>query len=376
MGLLTNSNSMDRCCGCMACKNVCPMSCISVMQSRIGDFVKQVNIANCIHCGLCEKVCPITKLGEMHVPKKAYVAWSKKMNVNRRSASGGVAASIYEFSVVNDIHCIGTKYSSGLKVKYDFIKNIESIKYFVGSKYVYSHMGKIYKRIIMYLKRGEKVVFIGLPCHVAALQNVIKEGKENLLCVDLVCHGVVSEKFFSEHIDNIKKGFKTEDIVSIDFREEKNPYGITVRGKNGKILERKSRLQDEYMLGFCEGFIYCKECYKCQYAGEKRCSDLTIKDFCGIQQGILLKQKYGLSNILVNTVKGEQFVEMLKPYLNMVDYPVEQVITEDTMMKGPTRKGWKRVFVKLYPLVGFDWSVRVLCFITIFKNRIARKCRL
>ena len=120
----------------------------------------------------------------------------------------------------------------------------------------------------------------------------------------------------------------------------------------------------------------CKECYACQYTRRERCSDLTIKDFCGeTGQGILSKQRYGLSNILINTSKGEQLIEELKPYLNILDYSVEKVIAEDARLREPTKKGWKRVFVKLYPLLGFDLSVRVLCFMTIFKDKIRQKCK-
>ncbi len=374
--LHTSLNNTDKCCGCMACKNVCPTSCISITSNHIGNFSKKMDIKKCIHCGRCEKVCPILKPARLQFPGKAYVAWSKKINVNRKSASGGVAASLYEYCIKNNIYCIGTRYDKRLKVKYDFIRNIESIRNFVGSKYVYSHMNTIYKKIMLCLERGEKVIFIGLPCHVAALQNVVRKDKENLICIDLVCHGMVAEKFLAEHIDAMIEQTKREYITSIDFREEKNPYGITLKGKNGEVIKRQSKEQDEYMLGYCQEFIYCKECYACQYTRRERCSDLTIKDFCGeTGQGILSKQRYGLSNILINTSKGEQLIEELKPYLNILDYSVEKVIAEDARLREPTKKGWKRVFVKLYPLLGFDLSVRVLCFMTIFKDKIRQKCK-
>ena len=225
----------------MACKNVCPTSCISITSNHIGNFVKQMDMNNCIHCGLCEKICPILEPVRLHSPSKAYVAWNKKINVNRKSASGGVAASIYEYCIKNNIHCIGARYDKRLKVKYDFIRNIESIRDFVGSKYVYSHMNTIYKKIMLCLERGEKVVFIGLPCHVAALQNVVKRNKENLICIDLVCHGMVAEKFLAEHIDSMIEKTKRKYITSIDFREEKNPYGITLKGKNGEVLNDNQR---------------------------------------------------------------------------------------------------------------------------------------
>lgn len=362
--------STDRCSGCMACKDICPADCIYIRTDNKGNFYRIIDKKKCKSCNLCEKVCPIINTYKLHMPQKAYVAWHKKVCINRKSSSGGVAAGIYEYCIENNIKCIGARYNEELKVKYDFIDSLESINDFVGSKYVHSDMTGIYKQIVSLLNSGEKIVFIGLPCHVAALQNIAKD--KNLLCVDLVCHGVVAEKFLAEHIENMKgEKIKKNTIGIINFREEKNQYGITVRGKNGKLLKSQTKEQDEYMLGFCKGFIYCEECYRCRYARKQRCSDLTIKDFTGRKTGKLLRQKYGLSSILVNTDHGKEFVERLNSYLNMLDYSVKEVIKTDSMLKKPAPRGKKRdIFLKMYPLLGFDLTVKVLCVGAIFKERL------
>lgn len=361
-----------RCSGCMACISVCPVGCICIKTDSRGDFVRIIDKNKCRQCNQCDKICPVTNIGNLRMPKKAYTAWSKKRNVNRKSASGGVAASIYEYCLQNGIKCIGVKWDKNFKAKYDFVPNIKAIEKFASSKYVHSCMGGIYEQVLKCLERGEKIVFVGLPCHVAALQNVTAGKNNNLLCVDLVCHGVAAEKFFTEHIDHmLENKINRSDIVSIDFREEKNPYGITIKGKMGGVLKRQSREKDEYMLGYCRGFTYCEECYRCRYARKERCSDLTIKDFCGTRTGILSKQRHGLSSILVNSSKGELFIEELEEYLNIVDYSVSKVIAEDTMLRRPPSFNWKRrIFLKLYPILGFDLTVRILCFDAFFKNKI------
>ena len=53
----------------------------------------------------------------------------------------------------------------------------------------------IYKEIKDRLKREEKVLFIGLPCQVAALRNYISTDlSDKLYTIDLICHGTPSPK--------------------------------------------------------------------------------------------------------------------------------------------------------------------------------------
>lgn len=267
------------CSGCMACMNACAANCIQIKTDKAGNFIRFIDDSKCVHCGQCETVCPTNKSSHLSMPQKAYIAWSKKPE--GKSSSGGIAASIYRYCLTHQMDCIGVKYDENFVAKYDFVNSIEEIERFVGSKYVYSHMDSIYQKIIARLEEGKKIVFIGLPCHVAALKNIVNQKDFHLICVDLVCHGIVAEKIFSEHMKYLQGKKVNRKIESVDFRENKNNFGITVRGKKGELLKRQPPYLEEYMLGYTEGFVYCDQCYYCQYAQKKRTSDLTIKDFCG-----------------------------------------------------------------------------------------------
>ena len=64
---------------------------------------------------------------------------------------------------------------------------------FRGSKYVQSYLGDIFSEIVDQLQGDQKVLFSGTPCQVAGLLSFKKKKKinsENLLTVDIVCHGV------------------------------------------------------------------------------------------------------------------------------------------------------------------------------------------
>lgn len=354
---------MRECSGCMACKNVCPHKCIQIRTDYTGNFIRLIDSDKCIQCGLCEKVCPSKVLPRMTASLKAYAARSKKPE--RRNASGGIATGIYRYCISKNLVCVGVRYDEKLIARYDIVSGIEDIDQFGSSKYVYSHMGNIYKKIRFYLQKDKTVVFIGLPCHVAALKNVLQGQDEKLICIDLVCHGVASEKFLMEHIERIR-GVEKGNVGFIEFRDKKNDYGITLQevGTN-QTLKAQSKYEDEYMLAYRTGLIYCEQCYRCRYAQENRCSDITIKDFCG---SYCRTEK--LSGVLVNTGKGKAFLEEIEPYFMMYDYSVGQMITEDAMLRKPTpikkRRKW---FLGLYPTLGFDKTIRLLCFSTILRAK-------
>ena len=83
------------CCGCWACKNVCPVQCITMPEDKEGFRYPTVDKDKCINCHLCEKVCPIiNKKEEPAKPQKAYVVQNKDPQVLRESTSGGAFSAI------------------------------------------------------------------------------------------------------------------------------------------------------------------------------------------------------------------------------------------------------------------------------------------
>lgn len=80
-----------------------------------------------------------------------------------------------------------------------------------------------------------------------------------------------------------------------------------------------------------------------------------------------------VSNILVNTDKGASLLSEMKPYLNLIDYSVNSVVTEDAMLRRTTPQGKRRWFLKLYPLLGFEHSIHILCWETMLKGRVENK---
>ena len=168
------------------------------------------------------------------------------------------------------------KYEEQYHVRHFLTKECKDISAFRQSKYVYSETENIYRQIKDLLQKKEKVLFISLPCKVAGLYSFLG-GKleENLLTVDIVCHGIPSYTQLMEHIKKVA----TLNRGKLTFRKN-NEYIFEVTDNN-KILYSKIGRQDNYLAAFLEGLNYRPSCYNCSYARPERISDITIGDFLG-----------------------------------------------------------------------------------------------
>lgn len=69
-----------------------------------------------------------------------------------------------------------------------------------GSKYVQSSIGFTYTQAKENLENGKRVLFSGTPCQIAGLKKFLGKEYGNLLTIDIICHGVPSEKIFQSYI--------------------------------------------------------------------------------------------------------------------------------------------------------------------------------
>lgn len=84
-----------KCCGCMACQNICPNNCILMAVDSEGFWYPQDDLDKCTDCGLCEKACPILNPESINNQPVAYAAINKSEESRISSSSGGI---FYAFS--------------------------------------------------------------------------------------------------------------------------------------------------------------------------------------------------------------------------------------------------------------------------------------
>ena len=70
--------------------------------------------------------------------------------------------------------------------------------------------------------------------------------------------------------------------------------------------------------------MYRESCYNCRFPSEKRQGDITLGDYWGIKTELLKKlgdidPDLGVSCLLVNTQKGEKWLDMAKNTLHLTE---------------------------------------------------------
>ena len=89
------------CCGCGACVQICPHSCIYTDKDEEGFIKVRINSVNCVNCGLCVQVCPTYENESLFYAKgTAYAAVNKNPGAVRRSSSGGLFTTFSEFVIL------------------------------------------------------------------------------------------------------------------------------------------------------------------------------------------------------------------------------------------------------------------------------------
>lgn len=297
--------TVQSCTGCFACKNICPKQAIFVGKDSLGKTIPKIDDTLCIECGLCRKVCPVLQPVSLQYPYDAYAVWSKNKDDLQYSSSGGAGAVFARCVLSSGGVVCGAAVKDGT-AKHILINSEEQIDQLRGSKYVQSEMGDCYKQIKQYLLAGKQVLFIGTPCQSAGLQRYLQKDYENLLTVDLICHGTPPQVYLSEHLAK-----HTKKYTSFSFRG-KYDWFLTAYDSS-RISYQREREKDIYFLSFLDALTYRDNCYSCRYARLERVSDITIGDFWGLDRSTMKHPYNGrVSLVLPNTEKGSQFFNQIK----------------------------------------------------------------
>lgn len=334
----------DTCTGCGCCVQICPANCISIINNNHETGFAVYDPDQCLSCGKCKSACPQNVLCEGEYPRKCYAAWSSNKTIRETSASGGVATEIYRFFALNGWMFAGVALDSTSKATYHLYDSIDKITSFQNSKYVESFTETVYREIGEELNRSKKIVFVGLPCHVAGLKGYLRElhiSMENLLLVDLVCHGTAPKTFLEQHIHSIEAKVK-KHCTAISFRDPKfgtASYAYTLYAGNDIFYKKKVHRNDCYQIGYHCGLIYKDNCYQCPYATPQRQGDLTLSDFSGVgKEAPCSFSNINVSCVLINTKKGMDFWESIvtSGCIHSEERPIDEALKYEKQLISPT----------------------------------------
>lgn len=315
------ANKKD-CCGCRACEVKCPKSCITMIEDNEGFLYPQVDQSICIDCGLCDKVCPVINQSQAIKPLEVYAAINPDENIRLNSSSGGVFTPLAKEVIDNGGIVFGVSWNKEWLAEHTFIENVEDIAKFRGSKYLQSNTNNSYAKAEEFLKTDRKVLFSGTPCQIAGLKIFLRKEYDNLLCVEVICHGVPSPKIWREYLEYMRitnKEVANNEIVNISFRDKIvgwKRFSITFfANHNNKATRIFTETLDKniYMQGFLKDLYLRPSCHSCPARAGKSGADISIADYWGVnRQFPKLDDDKGIGLVLLYSKKGKNAYVNLK----------------------------------------------------------------
>lgn len=304
----------EKCCGCEACKNICPQKCINMIEDNEGFRYPNIDESKCLNCNLCEKVCPLLNepvKSDILNNVKFLAAYNKDEDILSKSSSGGIFWILAQCILKNQGVIYGVVQDKIDDIKFIRTDNKEECEKIRGSKYLQANINDIYIKVKKDLDEEKKVLFSGTPCQVAALYKFLDKDYKNLYTVDVVCHGVPSEKVFRQYIRYMETIHKKK-VINIKWRNKKggwSPNKITLFFQDGSTYTTISR-DNPFQVGFLENIYLRPSCYECKYARLPRIGDVSLADFWGYDGNLLEENKNrGLSIIIISSYKGAELIE-------------------------------------------------------------------
>lgn len=334
-----------KCCGCGACVAVCTHKAIALKEDEHGFLYPEVDETLCVDCGLCDVVCAFgsDKPVENSETQECYAVKNKNIDQLKKSASGGAFSALAQWTFDHGGSVFGVAWNDNMMPVHIGIHSSEDLPQLQGSKYVQSQSHGCFYSVKSELQKGKNVLFCGTPCQCAGLRHFLRKDYANLICVELICHGVPSASFLRSYLDLIEKKVKGK-IIDLKFRDKKRGWGALLhatykKGNGVKHLYLSTGESYYYYYYYWGGNLYRSSCYNCKYATIHRESDFTIGDYWGIESmHPRFDKTLGVSVLLANTSKAKDIVKRLSDYLDILPSSVEFAKRQNGQLVSPSRQ--------------------------------------
>lgn len=326
MDVLNNKND---CTGCSACLNACPKNAITMVYEKNGFLYPQIDDNLCINCNLCKNSCPIINSPKKGESKNSFIAFSKDFGTRTSSSSGGVFQTLAKYVINHNGVVVGASFDENKEVKHIIVNNIGDLNKIIGTKYVQSEIGMILLEVKKQLQNNKLVLFSGTSCQIAGLKKYLKEDYDNLITIDLICHGVPSPVVFKKYLIDISNN-NIQSIKKIEFRKKdtlNHKHMFIVEFKDGTTIEEIYN-ENIYIKGFLNNLYLRPSCFNCHFKGENRCSDITLGDFWSAKD--FYPDFYdcdGNSSIIIHSNKGLSLFKKIENAINYLPTDTKKVST-------------------------------------------------
>ena len=300
-------------------------------EDKEGFLYPMVDANSCVDCGACENVCPVLNACEGRKPSHCYAAKNKDAEVLKRSSSGGVFSILAQYVISEKQGVVFGAMWEDDRVVHGAVERLEDLYKLRGSKYVQSDLRDSFNQVAVFLKDNRYVLFSGTPCEIAGLKSYLRKDYDNLLTVDLACHGVPSPKVLALYIQELKQKYGVETL-RLNFKDKSTGWATySVTAKSGdKLLFSERATENIYMKGYLHELFSRPSCHDCAFKSFRSGSDITLADFWGIENVLLdYKSENGVSLVMENTTKGNQALTLVMKGHEMIEVDYDNAILEN-----------------------------------------------
>ena len=336
------------CCGCGACKTQCKFDAITIRQDKDGFYRAFIDDEKCVRCSLCNEVCPMQgSPADVNISdSRLYSYQDNDPKILAMSSSGGIGYRLAEHLHNSSYSIVGCKYDAvqgkAVHTVLEPEEGIEGIKRYSGSKYLQSQFATA-------LEIGKSsmhpVAFFGTPCQIAAARKIFKNN-ENVVLIDLICHGVPTSYLFDRYkqfLDD-KHGIKNINSISFRFKDKGwHDKHIFADGDSKEYIS--SERTDPFMQLFTYSTCYGKQCYECRWRASSA-ADIRIGDYWGKR---FASDERGVNMVVSLTPKGEAILNNIKQnnYGCLVERDIEDYFINQLSHNIHEPIYWNRLIMEL-----------------------------
>ena len=354
----------ERCCGCEACVNVCPMHCITMKEDSEGFRYPYVDESKCIKCGACEKVCFYNKPIPDMPATQAFACYNTDDDERKISSSGGIFILLARKIIAEQGVVYGAAFDIANGAATMRAETYEECKLLQGSKYVQSGNNGCFARVKEDLLNGKKVLYTGTPCQINALKCYLGGiDMTNLYCMDIICHGVPSTLLYHKYVEYLETKYK-QPVKHIYFRNKDFGWDrsvVVVVLNDGSVIRPKKYKSDYFIRAFLADILLRPSCLSCVSKNAGYSSDITVGDYWGYAQNNMnMFDNKGLSACLIRSEKGSELFNSVKESLKYKQSSEEDVAAGNPSLVHPNKQRYNRKkFLEELRVRDFDVAVDV-----------------
>lgn len=248
------------------------------------------------------------------IETKVYAGRIKDKEILLKSSSGGAFTALSDYFLEHGDAVVSAAYNYETHTE-EFTILLDKTERDAarGSKYMQSKPGNIFRTAELWLKEhpDKKLLFVGMGCQAEGFRKYaeIRNIRDRVYIVDIICHGSPSPKIWREYAASLEKK-NDGKITYLTFKDKRNgwrsPTAVAVI--NGQEVSIK-----DYVKIFYNRCALRPSCHICPYATTERKTDITIGDFWHIEETIPdFYDETGTSLFLLHTDRGEELFDSIK----------------------------------------------------------------